>query len=138
MKEFLPTADSSVVRGVHAGDGPGYTLEAVAVRVSADITQARQHGDIPAHTRTVVTILPRQRTLEIRVEGFDTIPDKAATRTVMTALFELVSRRNIIALDAVTPPLFTQHIVLVDSFGQPFAAMVGAGVGEPEPITPQL
>lgn len=49
----------------------------------------------------------------------------------------MVSRHNIVALDAVTPPLFTQHIVLVDSFGQPFAAMVGAGVGEPEPITRQ-
>jgi hypothetical protein len=47
----------------------------------------------------------------------------------------MVSDHNIIALDAVTPPLSTQHIVLVDPFGQPFAAMVGAGVGEPERIT---
>jgi hypothetical protein len=89
VKDFLPTTDSSVVRGAHAGDGNGYTLEAIAVRVSADITTARQHGDIPAHTRTVVTILPRQRTREIRVEGFDTIPDKATARALMMALFEL-------------------------------------------------
>ncbi len=112
--------DSSVVRGAHAGDGPGYTLEAIAVRVSADVVAARDHGDLPAHTRTVDTVLPHHRTLEIRVEGFDTIPDKATTHQTMAVLFELVSDHNIIALDAATPPLFTQHILLVDSSGQPF------------------
>jgi hypothetical protein len=137
VKDFLPTADSSVVRGAHAGDGPGYTLEAIAVRVSVDITTARQHGDIPAHPRTVVTILPHQRTLEIRVEGFDTIPGQSHDRSGDDCALRMVSSHNIIALDAVTPPLFTQHILLVNSFGQPFAAMVGAGVGEPKPVMPQ-
>jgi hypothetical protein len=93
VKDFL-LADSSVVRGAHAGDGPDYTLEAIAVRVSADITQTRQHGHIPAHTRTLVTILPASGRSRFRVEGFDTIPDKATTRAVMTALFEMASSHN--------------------------------------------
>ncbi|WP_235922129.1 hypothetical protein [Lentzea tibetensis] len=55
----------------------------------------------------------------------------------MVALFELVSNHNIIAPDAMKSPLFTQSILLVDSLGQPFAAMVGAGLSEPEPVMPQ-
>lgn len=43
---------------------------------------------------------------------------------------------NIVALDATTPPLFTQRIVLVDAGGYPFSAMSGAAVGEVEPVTP--
>ncbi|WP_238413079.1 hypothetical protein [Saccharothrix deserti] len=53
----------------------------------------------------------------------------------MTALFELVGDHNIIALNVLTPPLSTQYIALVDPFGQPFAAMIGTGVGEPETDT---
>ncbi|WP_237048073.1 hypothetical protein [Lentzea guizhouensis] len=134
MDEFLHTKDSAIVRGAKAGDGPGYTLEAIAVRISHDITEARKREDLPAYTRTVVTVLPWQRMLHIRVEGFDTVPARATSRAVITTLFDLVSTYNIIPLDSVELPLFTQHIVLVDSFGQPFAAIVGAGAGEAEPV----
>lgn len=45
------------------------------------------------------------------------------------------SYHNIVALDGVTPPLFTQRILLVDADGRPFSAMVGAAVGDVEPVT---
>ncbi len=73
--------------------------------------------------------------MQVRVEGFDTVPDEATSRKVVTALFELVGDHNIIALNVLTPPLSTQYIALVDPFGQPFAAMIGTGVGEPETDT---
>jgi hypothetical protein len=50
----------------------------------------------------------------------------------------VASDHNIIVLDATTPPLFTQRMLLVDGDGQPFSAMIGAGVGDVEPVTPQL
>jgi hypothetical protein len=40
-------------------------------------------------------------------------------------------------LDAAAPPLFTQRILLVDSDGRPFSAMIGAGVGDVRTITQQ-
>lgn len=131
--------DCPVLWGACAGVGPGYTLEAVAVRLAADIRQLRDDGGIPSHVRTVTTVLPQQRVLEIRVEGLsvETDPDRIAIREVTNTLFELASYHNIITLDAVTPPLFTQRILLVDSDGRPFSAMVGAGVGDIKTITQQ-
>ncbi|MFE2755424.1 hypothetical protein ACFXGA_25820 [Actinosynnema sp. NPDC059335] len=137
MDEFLRSPDSAMVRGAKAGDGPGHTLEAIAVRISHDITEARERGDLPAYTRTVVTVLPWQRMLHIRVEGFDTVPAPATSRAVITTLFDLVSAYNIIPLDPVALPTFVQQVVLVNQYGQPFAAIVGAGVGEVEPVTPR-
>lgn len=34
-----------------------------------------------------------------------------------------------------TPPLFTQRILLVGTDGRPFSAMMGAAVGDVEPVT---
>jgi hypothetical protein len=85
--------------------------------------------------RTVITVLPQQWVLEIRVEGLSVEADP--DRTTTSALFELASDHNIVALDATTPPLFTQRILLVGSDGQPFSAMIGAGVGEVETVTSQ-
>lgn len=73
MEDFPRATDSVVVRGAKAGDGPGYTLEAIAVRISQEITRVREHGGLPAGTRTVVTVLQRQQTLHIRVEGFGSL-----------------------------------------------------------------
>jgi hypothetical protein len=44
-------------------------MEAAAVRLAQDIAELRHDGGIPAHVRTVITVLPQQRVLEIRVEG---------------------------------------------------------------------
>lgn len=127
-------ADNMVVRGASAGTGPGYTLETAAVRLTEDITQLRADGGIPAHVHTVITVLPHQRVLEIQVEGLsiDADPDRTTIREVTNTLFELASYHNIIALDATTPPLFTQRILLLDTDGRPFHAMLGAGVGDVE------
>jgi hypothetical protein len=84
-------------------------------------------------------MLPQKRTLEIQVEGLSigTDPDRTTSREVMNTLFELASDHNIITLDAASPPLFTRRIVLFDHHGQPFAAMLGVGMVEPEPFMPQ-
>ncbi|MEC3974952.1 hypothetical protein [Amycolatopsis sp. H20-H5] len=139
MTRFESTVDFLVVWGTRAGVGPGYTLEAVAVRLAEDIGELRDDGGIPPHVRTVITVLPQQRVLEIRVNGLsiEADPDHTTSRDVMNTLFELASYHNIIALDATTPPLFTQRILLVGTDGHPFAAMMGAGVGDVEPVTPQ-
>ena len=135
MTRFGSTVDCLVLWGARAGVGPGYTVEAAAVRLAADIAELRDDGGIPADVRTVITVLPQQRVLEIRVEGLSVEADP--DRTTTSALFELASDHNIVALDATTPPLFTQRILLVDSDGQPFSAMIGAGVGEVETVTSQ-
>ena len=129
MTRFESIVDHLVVRGVHAGVGPGFTLEAAAVRLAADIAALREDGGIPSHVHTVITVLPQQRVLEIRVEGLsvEADPDRTTIREVTRALFELASDYNIVALDAITPPLFTQRILLVDSDGRPFSAMMGHG-----------
>jgi hypothetical protein len=139
MTRFESTVDCLVLWGARAGVGPGYTLEAAAVRLADDIAELRDDGGIPADVHTVITVLPQQRVLEIRVEGLsvEADPDRTTIREVTSALFELASDHNIVALDATTPPLFTQRILLVDSDGQPFSAMIGAGVGDVEPVTPQ-
>jgi hypothetical protein len=112
-------------------------LEAAAVRLSEDIAELRRDGGIPDHVRTVIGILPQQRVLEIRVEGLsvEADPDRTTIREVTTTLFEVASDFNIVALDAETPPLFTQRILLVGADGQPFSAMIGAAVGDVEPVT---
>src|SRR5438270_13971690 len=81
----------SCLWGARAGVGPGYTLEAAAVRLSTDIAELRDEGGIPQHVRTVITVLPQQRVLEIRVEGLsvEADPDRTPIREVTHALFEL-------------------------------------------------
>jgi hypothetical protein len=125
--------------GAQAGIGLGYTLEAAAVRLAHDIAELRADGGIPANVRTLTTLLPQQRILEIRVEGLsvETDPDRTTIRDVAHTLFELASDHNIIALDGLTPPLFTQRILIVSADGRVFAAMIGAGIGDVEPVTPQ-
>ena len=117
--------------------GVGYTVEPAAARLVEDIAELREDGGIPTHVCTVITVLPQQRVLEIRVEGLsvEADPDRTTIREVTQALFELVSYHNIVALDATKPPLFTQRILLVDSDGRPFSAMVGSGVGDVDSIT---
>jgi hypothetical protein len=44
----------------------------------------------------------------------------------------LASYFNIVSLDGATPPLFTQRILLLDTDGRPFSAMVGPAVGDVE------
>jgi hypothetical protein len=139
MTHKRSTVECLVLWGARAGVGPGYTVEAAAVRLADDIAELRADGGIPAHVRTVITVLPQQRVLEIRVEGLSVEADLDRTiiREVTHALFELASYHNIVALDATTPPLFTQRILLVDSDGRPFSAMVGSGVGDVDSVTPQ-
>jgi hypothetical protein len=137
MTHIKSTIDRFVLWGARAGIGPGYTLEAAAVRLSEDIAELRDEGGIPEHVRTVIGILPQQRVLEIRVEGLsvEADPDHTTIREVTNALFELASDFNIVALDAATPPLFTQRILLVGADGRPFSAMMGAAVGDVETFT---
>lgn len=139
MTPFESTVDCLVLWGARAGVGLGYTLEAAAVRLAEDIAELRDDGGIPKHVRTVITVLPQQRVLEICVEGLsvEADPDRTTIREVTHALFELASYYNIVALDATTPPLFTQRILLIGSDGQPFSAMIGSGVGDVASVTPQ-
>jgi hypothetical protein len=67
--DMTSTVDCLVVWGARAGVGPGFTLEAAAVRLAADIGELRNDGGIPSHVRTVITVLPQEHVLEIRVEG---------------------------------------------------------------------
>lgn len=139
MTHMKSTVEYLVLWGARAGVGPGYTLEAAAVRLTEDIAELRDDGGIPAYVRTVIGILPQQRVLEIRVEGLsvEADPDRTTIREVTRTLFELASYHNIVALDGVTPPLFTQRILLVGTDGRAFSAMVGAAVGDVEPVTAQ-
>lgn len=139
MTRSESTVDCLVVWGARAGIGPGYTVEAAAVRLAADIAELRDDGGIPSYVSTVITVLPQQRVLEIRVEGLsvEADPDRTTIREVTNTLFELASDYNIATLDVAVPPLFTQRIVLVDSDGRPFSAMMGAGVGDVEPFRQQ-
>jgi hypothetical protein len=61
VTRFESTVDCLILWGARAGIGPGYTLEAAAVRLAADIAELRDDGGIPAHVRTVITVLPQQR-----------------------------------------------------------------------------
>ncbi|MEV6608891.1 hypothetical protein [Kutzneria sp. NPDC051319] len=139
MTYMRSTVDCFALWGARAGIGPGYTLEAAAVRLIEDIAELRDDGGIPDYVRTVIGILPQQRVLEIRVEGLsvEADPDRTTIREVTNTLFELASYFNIVALDGVTPPLFTQRILLVGADGRPFSAMVGTAVGDVEPVTTQ-
>ncbi|WP_158853145.1 hypothetical protein [Saccharothrix deserti] len=131
--------DLLVVWGARVDSERGYRLEAIAVQLSDDIVSLRENGGLPHHVRTRITVLPRQRILEILVEGLsvETDPDRTTSREVMNTLFELASDHNIITLDAASPPLFTQRIMLVDHHGHPFAAKVGAGMGKLKPFMPR-
>ncbi len=139
MTPFESTVDCLVLWGARAGVGLGYTLEAAAVRLAKDIAELRDDGGIPKHVRTVITVLPQQRVLEICVEGLsvEADPDRTTIHEVTHALFELASYHNIVALDATTPPLFTQRILLIGSDGRPFSAMIGSGVGDVDSVTLQ-
>ncbi len=139
MTEPDVPVDLQVVWGARVDTERGYRLEAIAVALSADIAELREDGGLPDHVHTRITVLPQHRLLAIRVEGLliETDPDRTTSREVMNTLFELASDHNIITLDAVSPPLFTQRILLVDHYGRPFAAKVGAGMGEPDPFTPR-
>ena len=87
MNRFESTMDYPIVWGARAGIGPGFTLEAAAVRLAADIGELRDDG-IPSHVRTVITVLPQQRVLEIRVEGLsvEADPDRTMIREVTNTL----------------------------------------------------
>lgn len=139
MTNIKSTVDCFVLWGARAGIGPGYTLESAAVRLCEDIAELRRDGGLPDRVRTVIGILPQQRVLEVRVEGLsvEADPDRTTIREVTSTLFELASYHNIVALDGVTPPLFTQRILLLGTDGRPFSAMVGAAVGDVEPVTGQ-
>jgi hypothetical protein len=106
MNPGKSTVDCVVLWGARAEIGLGYTLEATAVRLAEDIAELRDEGGLPAHVRTVTTVLPQSRVLEIRVEGLsiEVDPDRTAIREVTNALFELASYHNIVALDGITPP----------------------------------
>ncbi len=136
MKGCWPTVDSGVLVGPLAAIGPGSTLEAIAVRLAQDIAELRDDGGIPLQVRTAITVLPCQRVLEIRVDGLsiEADPDRTTIREVMNTLFELASFHNVVALDGNHPPLFTQRILLLDTDGRPFAALIGAAVGDVEPL----
>ena len=139
MTYVKSTVDCLMLWGARAGVGPGYTLEAAAVRLTQDIAELRNDGGIPPYVHTVITVLPQQRVLEIRVEGLsvEADPDRTTIREVTNTLFELASYHNIVDLDATTPPLFTQRILFIDTNGRPFSAMIGAGVGDVQTVTPQ-
>jgi hypothetical protein len=137
MTRFKSTVDSVVVWDTRAGVGPGFTVEAAAVRLADDIAELREDGGIPPDVRTVIAVLPQERVLEIRVEGLsvEADPDRTTIREVANTLFEITSYYNIIGLDTAVRPLFTQRILLVGDDGRPFYAMIGAGVGDVETIT---
>ncbi|WP_063797816.1 hypothetical protein [Saccharothrix sp. NRRL B-16348] len=135
----MPTdrpVDDHAVLGQRAAFGPGHTLEATATRLVDSIGELRADGCLPPAIRTTVTVLPHQRRLDIRVEGLSphTDPDRTQIRTVMNVLFELASFHNIVVLDDHTPPLFTQRILLIGTDGLPFAGLIGAAVGDVEPL----
>ena len=133
MSRLESSVDRLVLRGAGAGVGSGSrTLEAAAVQLAADIAELRDDGGLPLHVRTVITVLPQQRVLEIRVEGLsvEADPDRTTIREVTNTLFEIASHYNIVAIDATTPQLFTQRILIADTDGRPFSAMIGAGVGD--------
>jgi hypothetical protein len=128
--------DTRAVWAVHAANSPGSTLEDIARRLAKDIGELCDDGGLPAHLHITVTVLPRQRLLHIQVAGLsvEDDPDRTTTREVLNSLFELASLYNIVALDAHTPPLFTQRILLIGPDGRPFAAMIGSAAGDVEQL----
>ncbi|WP_258348989.1 hypothetical protein [Saccharopolyspora gregorii] len=124
------------IHGLCAGTGHGYTLEATAVRLADAITELRADDGLPAHIHTRIEINPQQRELVIRVWGLsvEADPDRTEIRTVMLILFELSSFHNVVPLNSSEAPLFTQKILLMDRNEKPFAGLVGAGVGDVEPL----
>jgi hypothetical protein len=96
MPEPESSVDFLVVWGAQVDIERGYGLEAIAVQLSDDIAELRDDVGIPAHVRTVITVLPQQRVLEIRVEGLsvEADPDRTTIREVTNALFELAIYRT--------------------------------------------
>ena len=124
------------VHGLAASLGRGFSLEAAAVRLADAIGELRADGELPARLHTHTDIDPQRRTLTLRGRGLapDDDPDRTEARNVLHTLFQLASFHNIVPLDESTPPLFTVRIVLLDRHDRPFAALVGAGMGEAEPL----
>lgn len=125
-----------VVHGLAAGTGRGYSLEATAVRLAHAITELRAEGGLPEHVETRTEINLRRRELVVRVWGLspEDGPDRIQAHAVLQTLFELASFHNIVPLDSTVAPLFTQRILLLDHQQRPFAALVGAGLGDVEPL----
>lgn len=128
--------DTYAVHGLAAGTGRGYSVEAAAVRLADAIGELRDHGELPAclHTRTEIN--PNSRELTLRCWGLipDEDPDRVVARGVLHQLFELASFHNVVPIQTRTPPLFTLRILLLDRAEQPFAALIGAGMGDAEPF----
>lgn len=121
-----------VVCGDRAGVGPGYTLEASAVRLATGITELRENGVLPTHVRTVTAVEPQRGVLEVRVEGLagsEAGADLAGLLRTAGALFDLASRYNVVPLDPLVAPLFEQRIVLIGSDGRAALTLVGAAAG---------
>jgi hypothetical protein len=131
----IPAFDGCVaVCGDRAGVGPGYTLEATAVRLVLGIGELRENGGLPARVRTVTAVDPQRGVLEIQVEGAlvvddDADADLARLLRVAGELFDLASRYNVVPVDPRVPPLFEQRVVLMGSDGRPALTLVGAAAG---------
>ena len=128
--------DTYAVHGLAAGTGRGYSLEAAAVRLADAIGELRDDGELPACLHTRIEINPDSRELTLRCWGLspDDDSDRVVARRVLHVLFELASFHNIVPLHTRTPPLFTLRILLLDCADKPFAALVGSGMGDAEPV----
>lgn len=134
MLHRIPAFEGVVVCGDRAGVGPGYTLEATAVRLALGIGELRENGGLPAHVRTVTAVDPQRGVLEIQVEGAvvaddDANADLARLLRMAGELFDLGSRYNVVPLDPRVAPLFAQRVVLMGSDGRPALTLVGAAAG---------
>lgn len=132
MPYLIPAFDGCVVVcGDRAGVGPGYTLEASAVRLATGVTELRENGVLPAHVRTVTAVEPQRGVLEIHVEGLagDACTDLASLLRMAGALFDLASRYNVVPLDPLVAPLFEQRVMLMGSDGRAALTLVGAAAG---------
>lgn len=81
MTRLEPTVDCLVLWGARAGVGPGYTVEAAAVRLAEDIAELRANGGNPAYVHMVITVLLHQRVLEIQVEATRSTRTRIAPRS---------------------------------------------------------
>ncbi|MFB9902875.1 hypothetical protein [Allokutzneria oryzae] len=124
--------ENYVIRGSHSGTGPGYTLEAAAVRICEDISELRHDGGISDEVHTTVTVLPQQGMLEIRVLGLESEadPDRVIGLNLLTDLFVLASMHNTASMDERIPPQFRMRILLIDADHTPYAALLGTAVGD--------
>jgi hypothetical protein len=129
---LIPAFDGCVVVcGDRAGVGPGYTLEASAVRLATGVTELRENGVLPAHVRTVTAVEPQRGVLEIHVAGLtgDACTDLACLLRTAGALFDLASRYNVVPLDPCIPPLFEQRVVIMGTDSRAVLTLVGVAAG---------